>query len=358
MKTQHFDVIVIGGGPAGAVSALKCSELGLNVLLIEQKTENRHKPCGGILTPACVDTIHENLDAILPHNVACSPEKLGLYYIPPSGGEKGGSMSNYKLFNINRDLFDNWLINLAEDSGVQVWYGTEFLELRQSKLIQVLARKKGSIVKMTSQYLIGADGVHSKLRRQLYPKIKVETLPVLQEHWRAEGDFDNYFYAFFSGEISSTYAYVMPKDGLYVVGVGAPKKHSTSVSMSIGQFKEWLSKEFAFKPLRLVRRETWAIPYGFDLEGVGNVILVGDAAGFCNTLSGEGIRFAIESGVAVGNAIQEALSSNRHLAPIYMSHAEWIYSFLRMTHEFAIHLTDEGREEFVRSELSRISWTT
>ncbi len=200
--------------------------------------------------------------------------------------------------------------------------------------------------------------MYSKVRKQLYPRIEVETLPVLQEHWRAEGDFDNHFYAFFRGDISSTYAYVMPKDGLYVVGVAAAKKHSTSVFASIGQFKKWLIKEFAFKPLLSVKKEVWAIPYGFDLEGVGNVILVGDAAGFCNTLSGEGIRFAIESGVAAGNAVQEALSSNRHLAPIYMRHAEWIYSFLRVTHEFAIHLTDEGREEFVRSELSRISWTT
>jgi flavin-dependent dehydrogenase len=351
-----FDVVVVGGGPAGTVSALKCSKLGLNVLLMERGINGRHKPCGGVLPPVCADVVLETLGTSIPRNAMCSPETLGLYYVPPSGRKNSGSVKNYRLLNIRRDLFDRWLCGLAEESGVQVWYETEFLGLRQAKPIRVSARKDGGTIKMTTRYLIGADGVYSKVRKQLYGKIKVETASVLQEHWRAEGDFDDCFYAFFRGRVSPMSAYVIPKDGLYVVGVGAPREGSAPVFTRISRFKEWLTEEFAFKPLSLVRREIWAIPYGFVLEGVGNVILTGDAAGFCNALSGEGVRFAIESGVAAGNAVQDVLSSDKPLAPTYASHAEWIHSFLRMTHEFTVGLTDEGREEFVRSELARISF--
>jgi len=263
-------------------------------------------------------------------------------------------MRNYRLLNINRDLFDQWLRDLAEKSGVQVWYGTEFLKLQLSEPIQVLTKKDGETIKVTTRYLIGADGVYSRVRKELYGKTKIWALLVLQEHWKAEGDFDDYFYAFFRGAVSSTYAYVIPKNGLYLLGVGVPETHLASISTAINKFKEWLVKEFAFKASLLEKQEAWAIPYGFVFEGRGNVILAGDAAGFCNSLSGEGVRLAIESGVATGSAIQEAISYDRPLATTYIKHANWITSFVRQTHRFATSLTDDDREEFVKSELARI----
>jgi len=349
-----FDVIVVGGGPAGTASALECSKLGLRVLLMERGRRDRHKPCGGVLPPPCANVIRETFGMDIPRSVICSPETLGLYYVPPSGRKNGGCMRNYRLLNINRDLFDQWLRDLAEESGVQVWYGTEFLKLRLSEPIRVLAKKDEDTIKVTTRYLIGADGVYSRVRRESYEEIKIWTLTVLQEHWRAEGDFDDYFYAFFRGDISPTYAYVIPKNELYVVGVGVPENHPTPISTAINGFKEWLVEEFAFKASSLERREAWAIPYGFVFEGKGNVILAGDAAGFCNSLSGEGVRLAIESGVAAGSAIHEAISYDRSLATTYIKHANWITSFVRQTYQFVTSLTDEDREEFVKSELARI----
>ncbi len=350
----RFDVIVIGGGPAGAISALKCAKLGLSVLLIERGARGRHKPCGGVLPTACADIIFEELGKNVPQSTMCSPEKLGLYYVPPSGRKNGGNMRSHELLNINRDSFDQWLCALAEESGVKIWHDTEFLEMHQSETIQVLVKRKEKIFKMTPRYFIGADGVYSRVRRQLYAKKRSETLPVLQEYWRAEGDFEDYFYFFLRGSVTPTYAYIFPKDGVFVVGIGIPKRQSLPISTSINYFKDWLFEEFNFKPLTLERRETWAIPYGFTLEGIDNVILVGDAAGFCKSFSGEGIRLAIESGIAAGDAIQEALVSDEFLAPIYKDQVEWISRLVHMTHEFVVSLTDEDREEFVKSELNRI----
>jgi len=350
-----FDVIVVGGGPAGAISALKCSELGLDVLLMERGNVGRHKPCGGVLTPICVDVVLKSLGMSIPRDVMCSPATLGLYYVPPSGRRSGGSVKNFRLLNVNRDLFDQWLRQLAIESGVKIWYRAELLKLRGSEPIRVSAKRGGRTFAMTTRYLIGADGVYSRVRGELYGRTKVGMEPVFQECWRAKGDLGDYFYAFFRGEITPAYAYVIPKGGLYIVGVGFPKTDHTTILMRINWFKKWLHEEFAFEPRSLIRREVWAVPYGFLLEGIGNTILVGDAAGFCNALTSEGIRLAIEGGVAAGNAIQDAIFCDEPLASTYKDRVERISSFVRRVRRFTIGLTDEDWEQFVNFELARTS---
>jgi len=350
---SEYDVVVIGGGPAGTVSALKCSESGLNVLLVERGKINRHKPCGGILPKVCTSLVSESLGIDIPEDIMCSPNPLGLYYVPPSGRKNSGNLKNYKLNNIYRDRFDQWLHQLSTESGVHIRYETEFIKLEGSKPIQIIMRSQGNIFSVTASYVIGADGVHSRVRSQIYGKMRVNVEPILQEYWKAEGDFENCFYIFFRGEVSPTCAYLIPKEDLYVVGVGAPEPNTAKLPLYINRFKNWLREEFSFQPVSLERREVWAIPYGSVFEGIGNTILIGDAGGFCNTLSGEGIRFAIESGVAAHDAILDTMPKNRSLASIYCNHVEELSNFIRSVHKFTTNLTDDDREEFVSSELAR-----
>jgi geranylgeranyl reductase family protein len=349
-----FDVIIVGGGPAGTSAALKCSNLNLNVLLIEQERLGRHKPCGGILPLACSEIVMDELGKEIPQETTVSPEKLGLFYVPPSGRKRGGKLRKYELLNINRDLFDQWLCKLVIEAGVQIWEKTRFIKLKQSDFIQVLVKKDNAEKKITTRYLIGADGVYSKVRNSIYFDPEIEIMPVLQEHWKAKGDFDNNFYVFLRGDITPNYAYVIPKNNLFVVGIGVPKKHFNSISTCIKRFKNWIAKEYNFSPVMLEKREIWAIPYGFNLAGEKNVILTGDAAGFCNPFSGEGIRLALESGIAAGNAVEEARSNGNFLAPIYRKDTEWINHLINITYSFVRDLTDNEREKFVESELARI----
>jgi geranylgeranyl reductase family protein len=355
METQEFDVLVVGGGPAGTVSALRCSQLGFNVLLVEKEAEGRHKPCGGILTPACVNVIQETLNTSIPENVFCSPKKLGLYYIPPSGKKNGGSVKNYELFNVERSLFDKWLIKLAEKSGVQIWYSTKFMKLKQFPSPETLLMKDKHSFKIKARCIIGADGVYSKVRSCLDPPMRMRTMRILQEYCKAKGDFENYFYVVFRSDFSPAYSYIIPKNNYYIIGAGFNENSPKTALLYIERFKEWLQKTFGFKLFSLEKREIWAIPYGFTFNGSGNVILAGDAAGFCNALSGEGIRLAIESGIAASNAVEKAMAASKSLLPIYNEYIVWINDFVHAMYEFASNLTDDDkREEFVRSELSRI----
>lgn len=356
---RNFDVIVVGAGPAGCASALKCSQLGFDVLLIEKEALGRHKPCGGVLPFVSVDVLGEIGLKKIPEEVMCSPPTLGLFYVPPTGIKNSGYVKNYRLLNVNRDRFDQWLQNAAESSGTQILYETEFLKFEEMQEgFTITARTRSRVMDLSTCCLIGADGVFSKVRKQLYPNLEMKTLTILQEHWRAEGNFGEYFYMFFKGNVTPTYGYVIPKDGIFIVGTGAPKGNLTPVSVCIRRFKTWLRREFAFNPVSLRIREAAAVPYGsqisgFPMSGEGNVTLVGEAAGFCNSLSGEGVRLAIESGIAAGEAMKQLEHSNGLLSKLYAQQIEGLNEFVCSTYEFAIDLTDEGREDFVKTELAR-----
>lgn len=341
-----FDVAVIGGGPSGAVSALKCAELGFNVLLLE-KERNSNKPCGGLLTPSCKRVLSESLRKEIPKDVMCSPAILKVCYVSPEGRKSCGCVSGFKLLNLRRGLFDKWLRGLAAEAGANIWYEADFIRLAGLEPVQIIVRRDDQTIRIRARYLIGADGVYSRVRSQLYPNAKAETAFVLQEYWRADGDFEDCFYVFLRGELTSAYSYVIPKDALTVVGFFAPKMDYATLKTRTDMLKRLLREEFHFKPYSLERREVWAVPYGFILEGVGNAILVGDAAGFCNTLTGEGIKHAVESAVAAANSVREAASGKGELASIYREKVREISCFLQRVHQLATSLTDEDRRQFV-----------
>ncbi len=353
---QYFDVVVVGGGPAGAASALKCSQLGFDTLLVERGAPDRHKPCGGVLPAICIDILND-LGLKIPTNAMCVPPTIGLFYVPPSGRRNSGYVRNYRLLNVNRDRFDEWLRRAAESSGACILHETEFVKFTKNGDINILTRVGGQTLKFSARYLIGADGTFSTVRKQLFSNTKVEHLMVLQEYWSAEGDFGEYFYIFFKGDVTPTYGYVIPKDGLLIVGIGIPAGYHMTASTCISRFKEWLHREFAFNPIRLERRKIAAIPYGLPVCSEGNVILVGDAAGFCNRFSGEGIRLAIESGISAGEAVRQAERGYEELSSLYALQIQSLTKFIGRTYDFVTNLTDDGRERFVKSEFARISLT-
>ncbi|TAK35744.1 MAG: NAD(P)/FAD-dependent oxidoreductase [Chloroflexota bacterium] len=347
------DVVVVGGGPAGAACAITCAKHGQNTVLLEKGMPGRHKVCGGIMPTVCIGILKDDLGLKMPDEVMCTPHTLGLFYVPPSGRRSGAAMRNYRLLNVNRDRLDHWLLQIAEDSGVNVLYGTEFLDFQNEGTFRVRAGNKDRVTEVQARFLIGADGVFSKVRTQLHRGSKAQTMMIVQEYWQAKGEFEEHFYTFLKGEVTSAYGYLIPKDGRYLIGVGEARGGHGRAAACLRRFTEWLTDEFAFEPVSLERKEAGAIPYNSLFGGDGNAILVGDAAGFCNPFSGEGIRLGIESGIMAGEAIVQANESGKTLSSLYHQQIEGLSEFIRSTYEFSVALTDKEREEFVSTELQR-----
>lgn len=346
---SDYNVIIIGGGPAGSTAAISCARLGLKTLLLEKGGKNRHKICGGVIPTICSDLLDEELGLKVPDNILSDPSSLCLHYTPPSGVHNGGIVRNYSLLNIERDLFDQWLRDKAEEEGVEVKYGVNFNGCREKEGIQILLKGHS----FTSKYLIGADGAQSTIRKSLFGSRK-EFIYIFQELVEAHGSFNDYFYVFLKDEVSPTYGYVIPKRSHKILGVGVPSSLLNQGPQYMARFKDVLRSELDFEEFSVCCKEVWAIPSGCIQIGKGNMILVGDAAGFCNVFSGEGIRFAIESGRAAGHALEKSMQDNGCLVDNYSVETRSLRLFINRTRIFAESLTTARKEDFVANELRRI----
>jgi geranylgeranyl reductase family protein len=352
MSNSKYDVIVVGGGPAGSATAICCASAGKEVLLVEKGARNRYKPCGGVLPLVAPETVEDIVGESIPNEVRVDPSELGLYYVPPSGRVNSGRVKNYTIHNIDRVLFDQWLRDLAENAGVVVRHDSRCIDVVKTDQYEVVVDTKEGQSVERAEFIVGADGVRSGIRNKLFTAITTPMMIVEQEQWRATGDFEDCFYGFFRGEISISYAYLIPKADSMIIGLGAVPHQEPNVAQLLRRFRDWLEKEFSFSPKHLFRREAWSIPFGYFTPGEGNALLVGDAAGLCNPLSGEGIRLAVESAEAAASAI---LAADNQKDPIeeYSRDLRGLSEMIAELNEFVRTVDDKGREKFVRDELSR-----
>ena len=80
-------------------------------------------------------------------------------------------------------------LQTAASSVVNVLYSTKFIDFQNEGTFRVRARQNDRITEIQSRFLIGADGVFSRVRNQLYPSSERKTMMIMQECWQAKGKF-------------------------------------------------------------------------------------------------------------------------------------------------------------------------
>lgn len=356
---RKYDVTVIGAGPAGLSTALKCAEYDYDVTILEKRNINKFKPCGGVTPEITKDILYYDLNLQLPNFVLTDIKSLGLYYVPPSGIDDGGYVKNYKLINLDRAKFDRWLCEIASQQGITIKYGVSTLLIRciERNLYKIRYEDMNGENYIETKYIIGADGVFSFIRRRvLLDKIeKFNKIIVIQGYSDLEMNFGNFFYMFFlDPKITPIYGYIIPKGRFSIIGLGVYPEQAFFIYKYYEKFLKWLYK-YGFLPnkYRFFKREIGFIPYYNDfILGKENIILVGDACGYVNAISGEGIRYAIESGVSAGFSIYEAEDNKVNLLYTYNCNIRDLIQFILKTKKLMPKDVD-SRRDFVKRELLR-----
>jgi geranylgeranyl reductase family protein len=318
--STRFDVVVVGAGPAGSSTAAFLGRRGLRVALLERSHFPRPKACGEYLSPGVVDILERTgLGSALAG--AGGRSLAGIEIVSPAGVRLRLSYRrngvSLPASSVARDLFDAELARAAAESGADLFEGvvarTPILD--RGRVIGVEARSSGSHFQVFAPLTVVADGARSILSRHLglaaAPRWPVR-LGLVAHAEGATGFRDEY------GEMHLTtagYCGMAPLPGGRAnVGIVVPADALRRSQVSATKFFDaWIERNPRVRQLlgdaRRVTPVRGLLPIGARARTTvtDGAVLVGDAAGFFDPFTGEGIYRAIRGAELAAAATAEAL---------------------------------------------------
>jgi geranylgeranyl reductase family protein len=310
--TETFDVAVVGAGPSGAGAAKRCADFGLNTVIVEKQALPRVKLCGGAISIRTLPLV----GAEVPEELIEQRIK-GFRFYSPALKPIDKISKEIMGISVKRDAFDAFLTGLAVKAGCKLIQANPLTDLKVDEKGVNLSLKKGENI--NAKLVIGADGVNSLVAqkagiRQHFPTTQValclESNIPLQKSDMTKLNTD--LLELYFTNIAYGYGWVFPKRSGVSVGIGGSLAQIENPRQIFDDFCKTVSD------LKGIKIEAGTL--GAHLEPAGGfnykvvsdrTLLVGDAAGFADPFTGEGIYYAIKSGQIAADTAKEALKRGR-----------------------------------------------
>ncbi|ACD90203.1 MAG: geranylgeranyl reductase family protein [Chlorobium limicola] len=345
---NFYTCLVVGAGPSGSSAAYTFAKNGMDVCVIDKAIFPRDKLCGGLLTRRTKQCFLDVFGTGWEDIHECWSNGALFFH----KGQMINAIENYgELFFCNRRTFDHALLEKVMAKGADVVLGDRVEGVDTT--LKMCRLRSGREIRY--RYLIGADGVNSVVARAVTSKgfdrnryafaVQAETPDVICRQ------NDMILPEIYFGEVDWGYGWVFPKKNSYSVGIGALCQKNGDVA---GKFREFYLARNS-QPCSVTLKGHY-IPFGnFSRNAVAkDIVIVGDAAGLVDPITGEGIAYAIESGQYAAQAVILA-SSNKNitLADEYEKYYSKITQEIDRANMLQYYLFSRCTQGLVMTALSR-----
>jgi geranylgeranyl reductase family protein len=308
LSETEFDVVVVGCGPAGNTVAYRLASAGVRVLMVEKEALPRHKVCGGGLSRKTLAELPFSVAPVVEREIAGTTiafrARDPIYLDQPGIGAM-----------VQRDRFDHFMTQKALGAGAKLWDACAFERFEASGDAIVAHTGRGRV---GARVLVGADGVQSPVRRQLYPGRPVILVPALEALLVPRPGMLELLggtCVFDLGAIPSGYAWVFPKRDHFNIGLYRFRKRRNNLAMK-QLLEDFIANTKILRDPHSVTAKAQSIPIKAVAKSLakGRVVLVGDAGGVGEAFYGEGIYYAVRSANLAATAILGELNGRADLA--------------------------------------------
>lgn len=319
---EHVDIAVIGGGPAGAATAIRAARQGAKVVVFEKGSHGRDKVCGDGLTPRAVGALDElDIDMSDAHRIR------GLRMIAgkkvreldwPATDRFPGHGAVWP-----RRRLDAALIDAAAAAGADIRFEREALPMIEGdRVIGVEASTPGDrggkspTEKITADLTVAASGPPGTVARMLGAnRVEGETFGLaIRTYAETPRHGDEHLEAMLSlkddhGTAVPGYGWMFPAgDGTVNIGVGALSTmkgfKKLNLNKLIDMYRGVVGDDWQLGP-NLERPRAWRLPMSTQKRFGPGWVAIGDAAGLVNPMNGEGIDYGLESGMLAADLFIE-----------------------------------------------------
>jgi geranylgeranyl reductase family protein len=332
-----WDAIVVGAGPAGCAAAYDMARSGREVLLLDRAEFPRQKACAGGLTLKAMQALRYSIDPVVRERISDMHIERG-----PGNSAVLRRRSPYCFMTVRQDL-DDYCLRQTLAAGANLQRIHALTGIREDSAGITVLTDSGEL---RTRFLIAADGVHSQVRQ----------LAGLDSGWFQRGfaleavlpmenaATQNLIFDF--APIRDGYGWIFPKGDHVNIGLYC---YSGEEKIDRARLAAYVRHRYgnAARAGDVIGQYVGMGAAKHEITA-GKVFLTGDAGGFVDPLTGEGIYFAIASGQAAAEAIESELRSGAqahvHFAQatvklrsnlaVATSAARWFYSHLDLGYRF------------------------
>lgn len=301
---QHYDLAIIGGGPGGAAAAMRAARQGAKVIVFEKGPEGRDKVCGDGLTPRAVAALDElgiSLDAVHRIDGLRMIANKTVREMPWPGiapfGPHGAVWP--------RKALDRRLIEAAAEAGATVRFEREALPTMVGSRVVGVESADESVTADLTILAAGAPGAAA----QRLGAVRDPNEPfglAIRAYAESPRHTDRHLEACLTitdehGIAVPGYGWMFPAgDGTVNIGVGALSTMKgfkrLNLNTMIESYRHLVQEPWSLGPY-LSKPRAWRLPMSAQRRHGAGWVAVGDAAGLVNPMNGEGIDYALESGI-------------------------------------------------------------